>query len=124
MKNWKAILGVTGIFLLGMLAGALVVVGLVLPRVERVMHGGPVFTASEVTGHFARRLKLDPGQRAQVLEIVADTQRQIHDVRQQCAPQTRAVIDAAVVRTRALLRPDQQAKFDQLVARYSARFRQ
>lgn len=123
MKNWKAILGVSGIFLLGMVAGGLVVVGVVAPRAERVLRGEPLFTAAEITRRVEHKLDLDAGQRAQVLTIVADVQQQLRDLRRQSAPQSRAVIDAAVAKVRALLRPEQQAKLDQLVAGYAARWR-
>ncbi len=122
MKNWKVILGVVAVFLLGALAGGLLVGGLVAKRVHRMAHGGAAFTAEEITHHMGRRLRLDPVQRDRVLVIVRETQQQLQRVRKQCEPQVWAVIDSGIERVRPVLRPDQQEQFDKLVADRKAKW--
>jgi uncharacterized protein YneF (UPF0154 family) len=116
MKNWKAILGVVLVFLLGSAAGGLVTMRCMKKRIERVVHGEPMFTADEVVRHMSRRLRLDAAQRDQIRAIVVDTQAQMSAVRKQCQPQVRAVIDEAIAKTRPILRPDQLEKFDKFIA--------
>lgn len=122
MKNWRAIVGVIGVFVLGMAAGGLLMGGVVAKRLHRVARGDSLFTAEEITRRLSRSLALDAGQREQVLVIVRDAQAQIKDTRRQCEPQIRATIDASITKARAVLRPDQAEKFDRLVADRKARW--
>ncbi len=115
MKKWKAILGITAVFLLGMVAGGLVVGRVVIHRMQRVAHGGTLFTAEQITRYLGRRLDLDATQRAEVLKIVEKTQAEIQQARQAAEPAVREAVRGAVGDVRAVLRPDQQEKFNQLV---------
>lgn len=115
MTKWKTILGVVGIFILGMLAGGLLVAGVAAKRLHRVAHDQPAFTAQEITRAVTRRVHLDTTQRAQFQAIVEDTQQQLLAARKQAEPHSHAIIEAAVARARTLLRPEQQATFDQMI---------
>ncbi|MEI6085436.1 MAG: hypothetical protein WCS70_14210 [Verrucomicrobiota bacterium] len=112
MKNWKAILGVVAIFLLGALAGGLVVGGVVARRIHRYRTGQPVFSADEVTHFLQRQLDLDAAQQSQVRLIVAETQTEM----QAAQRATEAILSAAVVRMQPVLRAEQREKLDRLVA--------
>ena len=118
MKNWKAILGVVAVFLLGMAAGGLFTLGVI----RRQLTGGAPVMARLVERRLSWRLRLDAAQRDQLRGIVADAQRQVREVRQQIRPQVEAILDEAVAKERATLRPDQQVKFDKLVADSRARW--
>jgi hypothetical protein len=116
MKNWKSMAGIIMVFVLGMVAGGLVVIGVAAKRVHRVARGESVFTTQEVMRYLSRRLDLDDAQRAQVLPIVEEAQARLKEARRQCEPQVRAALEDAVRRTREVLRPEQRERFDALVA--------
>ena len=116
MKNWKAILGAIAIFILGMLAGGLVVGGVVARRIHRYRTGQPVYSADEVTHFLKRRLDLDASQQPQVRAIVVDAQAQMLVVRRATEAQAGTVIRNAVERMQPVLRSDQQEKLNRLVA--------
>jgi hypothetical protein len=121
MKNWKAIVGVFAIFLLGMVAGGLVVGGVVARRVHRLRQGQPVFTATEVTRFLQRKLDLDATQRDKVRAIVSDAQGQALKVSRSTDEQVWGIITNAVAQMRPALRPGQQEKLDQLLAERRSR---
>jgi hypothetical protein len=116
MKNWKAILGVIAVFVLGMVAGGLVVGGLFAKRIHRVTHGQSAFTAEEVTHFLKRRLDLDAAQQEKVIVIVRESQHEVLNIRHGCDQQVRGVISNAVTEMDPILRPNQQDKLNDLVA--------
>jgi len=118
MKNWRAILGVVAVFLLGMAAGGLLTAGIIRRQIER---GSPAM-ARLVERRLAWKLRLDAAQREQLRVIIADAQTQMRAVRSQIRPQVETILDDAVAKERATLRPDQQEKFDGLVAKSRVRW--
>ncbi|MGD0059965.1 MAG: hypothetical protein ABSD58_11155 [Verrucomicrobiia bacterium] len=122
MKNWKAILGVVVVFLLGMTTGAFLMRTAAARRLQRVLHGQTAFTAEEITGWWSRQLRLDAAQREQVLTLVQAAHVQITDARTQCQPKVLAALDDFYVKARVVLRPDQLEKFDKLVADRKAKW--
>ena len=122
MKNWKAILGVVVVFLLGMTAGAFLTGAAAAKRLHRVLHGQTALTAEEYTGRLTRQLRLDPVQREQMLTLVRAAQEQITDARSQCQPKVLAALDDFDAKARVVLRPDQLEKFDKLVADRKAKW--
>ena len=124
MKNWKAILGVILVFLLGVTSGGLIVGARAAKRLHRVIHGESAFTPEEIALHLKWRLGLDATQREQVLKIVEAGQAQIRAARKQCEPQVRAAIDDSISKTREVLRPAQAEKFDKMVAERRAKWSQ
>jgi len=122
MKNWKAILAFVVVFILGMIAGGALTGVAAARRLHRVLHGRPAFTAEQVTRRLTRQLRLDPGQRDQILRLVQAAQVQITDARQQCVPHVLAALDDFDAKARVLLRPDQVEKFDKLVAERKAKW--
>jgi len=117
MRNWKTIVGVIGIFLLGMVAGGLVVGGAAARRIHRYRAGQPVYTADEVTHFLKRRLDLDAAQQPHVRAIVVDAQAQMQDMRRANG----GVISNALEKMQPVLRADQRDKLDRLVAERRAR---
>lgn len=122
MKNWKAILGVIVVFLLGMAAGVFGTRAVAVKRLQRVLHGQTVFTAEEITRRLSWQLHLDAAQRQQILALVQAAQVQITDARSQCQPKILAALDDFDVKARPILRPDQVEKFDKLVAERKAKW--
>jgi uncharacterized protein YneF (UPF0154 family) len=122
MKNWKAILGVVVVFVLGMTTGAFLTGAAAAKRLQRVLHGQTAFTAEQITRRLSRQLRLDPAQREQVLVLVQGAQAQITDARSQCLPRILAALDDFDTKARVVLRPDQLEKFDKLVADRKAKW--
>jgi hypothetical protein len=120
MKNWKAIVGVTVVFLLGAIAGSLITFGVIRQMYQ--LGRGPQARTDFVVRKLSWDLWLDAQQRDQLRGIVQDGQQEMKPVRQQIHPQVEAILDRADTKIRAILRPNQVAKFDQLVAERKAKW--
>jgi hypothetical protein len=116
MKRWKSIVGVLLVFLLGALAGAAVVHRVSRQNVEAVFSGRGGATADFVVRRLSRSLDLDPVQKDQVRAIVTETRRDIVEIRKPVQGQIEAAFERSRVRIRAILRTDQQEKFDRIQA--------
>ena len=121
MKRWKAILGVLLVFLLGAIAGAAVVHRVGHQGAEGVLSGRGGATADLVVRRLSRSLDLDPAQRDQVRAIVTETRRDIVEIRKPVQPQVEAAFERSRIRVRAILRPEQQEKFDRIQAEHRKR---
>lgn len=69
-----------------------------------------------VVSRLSRSLDLDPAQQDQVRAIVTETRRDIVEIRKPVHAQVIASIDTSRARIRAILRPEQQEKFDRIQA--------
>jgi Spy/CpxP family protein refolding chaperone len=116
MKRWKSILGVLLVFLLGALAGAAVLHRVDRQNVEAVLSGRGGATVDLVVRRLSRSLDLDPSQQDQVRAIVTETHREIAEIRKPVHAQVTVAVERSRVRVRAILRPDQQEKFDRIQA--------
>jgi Spy/CpxP family protein refolding chaperone len=114
MKRWKSILGVLLVFLLGALAGAAVVHRVDRQGAEGILSGRGGATADLIVRRLSRSLDLDPAQRDQARAIVTETRREIIEIRKPVQAQVEATIERSRARVRAILRPDQQEKFDRI----------
>ena len=120
MKNWKAILGVIAIFILGGLAGSITTIGLVR---HRLVHGhGSQMLADLIVRRLSWDLRLDRDQRAQLRVIVTQGQAEMKVIRKQIQPQVEEQLSRSEAKVRAMLRPDQQEKFDKLIAERKAQW--
>ena len=116
MKRWKSILGVLLVFLLGALSGAVVYHRFGHQRVEAVLSGRGGATVDLIVKRLSRSLDLDPAQRDQVRAIATETHRDIVEIRKPIQDQVEATLERSRVRVRAILRPEQQEKFDRIQA--------
>jgi len=116
MKAWKAILGIFLVFILGMATGALLEHGVARHPLPFFHRGGPQGVEDAIVRRWSRQLSMDDAQREQLRAIVRDAQLEIAPVRRQIRPQIEAVLERADTRIRGILRPDQQGKFDKLLA--------
>ncbi len=121
MKRFRSILGIFAVFLLGVLAGGLIMF-LVLraivtaPR-RAYVQGGGEGVSNLVARQFARRLKTDPAQDAQIRQILRETAQELEGVAGRVAPAVRETVEKAEARVRAILKPGQQAEFDKMMQR-------
>lgn len=121
MKHWKVILGVVLVFVLGAGAGALVTHRIYQKRLQTFLRGGPAATEM-IVRRMSAELDLRPEQRRQLHDIVRDTQRQLREARQRPDPQFRTILRDMEQRIRAILTPEQQTKFDTLMAERKAKW--
>ena len=116
MNRFKGWLGVAGIFLLGMLAGAALSLTLL-----RRMHQRNTATPERAAEFFAKRLRselrLDAEQQRQLAPIVEETKQQLRDNFREIQPRNELIWRKAMEKVRALLRADQTAKFDDFIQR-------
>jgi Spy/CpxP family protein refolding chaperone len=118
MKNWKAIVGVIAVFVLGTLAGSFMTVGIIRHRFHHGQAGQAM--ADHIVRKLSWDLRLDATQREQLRAIVNDGRKEMHALR----PQIESILTRSEAKVRAILRPDQQEKFDKLVAERKARWAQ
>jgi hypothetical protein len=120
MKNWKAIVGVIAIFILGGLAGSMTTIGLVR---HRLAHGhGSQMLQDLIVRRLSWDLRLDRDQRDQLRVIVAQGHEDMKVIRKQIQPQVEELLSRSEAKVRAMLRPDQQEKFDKLIAERKAQW--
>jgi hypothetical protein len=124
MKNWKTILGVVAVFVLGMLAGGLVTAKIFQHRIHQVLTGDQSVVANVIVRRLCWRLRLDATQREQLRAIVSEAQQELKTVRKQVQPQVEEILDRAVAKERATLRPEQVEKFDRLVAERKTKWKE
>jgi len=115
MKNWKAIAGVCLVFLLGGVAGALLTRLVIVNRIQRIVVGGPQAVNQLVVRRLTKRLDLDSGQRDQLMDIIVATRKEIRTARTQITPQLKTIMTDGESKVRAMLKPDQQKKFDEVI---------
>jgi uncharacterized protein YneF (UPF0154 family) len=116
MKKWKAIVSIIIVFVLGVLAGALLTHKIYQHRVEGIMKGEPRTTREFIVQRLDRELHLDANQLEQVLAIVKETHTEMKKVRTQFRPQIEEILARSQEKIRALLRPDQREKYEKIIA--------
>ena len=116
MKGWKAVISVILIFLLGGIAGALLMHRTDQQKIESIMHGEPGTTREVIVARLNRELSLDAVQLEQLRTIVGETHAEIRSVRKEYRPQIDEVIKRSQDKVRAILRPEQLETFNKLVA--------
>jgi uncharacterized protein YsxB (DUF464 family) len=116
MKGWKAVISIILIFLLGGLAGALVVNRLDQHKIESVMHGESGTTREFIVTRLNRELGLDANQLEQLRTIVQETHMEMRNLRKQYRPQIEEILKRSQDKVRAILRPEQLDVFNKIVA--------
>jgi uncharacterized membrane protein YeaQ/YmgE (transglycosylase-associated protein family) len=121
MKKWKIIVSVILVFLLGALAGALVIHKVDQHRIAGIIRGEPGAVGELIVQRLNHKLRLDPQQVEKLRVIVYETHDEIRNVRKQFRPQIQEILDRSRNRVRAILRPDQLEEYEKIVAERKAR---
>jgi len=116
MKKWKAIISIILVFLLGSLAGALVVHKIYQHRMESIIKGDPDAMRELIVQRLNHKLHLDTNQLYQLRTIVKETHDEMRDVRKRFRPQIEEILARSQNKVRAILRPDQLEKYEKIVA--------
>jgi hypothetical protein len=103
----KALLIIFSAFSLGVLTGILAMN--LLPRRPPSAAPGPAGVVDEL----AREVKLDAGQKTQVEQILGETRQKFEALQDQTRPQFNEIRQASRARIRAVLTPEQQARYDE-----------
>jgi len=114
MKKWKAIISIIVVFLLGLLAGALVTHEIYQHRIESFIRGEP--KRELIVQRLTHQLNLDTAQLSQLRGIVEETYAGIKNARKQIRPQIEEILESSQNRVRAILRPDQLEKYEKIIA--------
>ncbi|HEY3347703.1 MAG TPA: hypothetical protein VGK71_08785 [Nitrospirota bacterium] len=116
MTKTKAIAGVIAVFLLGAAAGSLISM-----RCCRHHDFKGVPPAEAIVKRLDKKLSLDDAQRTQILKIVTDTQSQMQELRKESKPKMDAIFSGSEEKVRAVLRPDQRVKYEEVIAKWKER---
>lgn len=116
MKNAKAILGILFIFALGAIIGTLITRMVYEARIEAIVSGDSQARETAIINRWSKNLDLDSKQREEVQVIVHDLRKEMADIRQQVRPQTMAALEKSRMLMKMILRPDQAAKYEKMIA--------
>jgi hypothetical protein len=116
MRGWKVIVSVVLIFVLGGIAGALVMRGIDQHKIESIIKGESGMTREVIVTRLNQKLNLDAVQLEQLRTIVRETHAQMRSVRKQYRPQIEEILQRSQDRVRTILRPDQLETFNKIVA--------
>lgn len=109
-------------FLVGLIAGAAAGSWGQRAMFRRFMKRGP--DAAHMIRRLDRELSLDDSQKSAILAVLGARRAEIESVKKDAQARFESMRVATDADIRKLLRPDQQAKFDAMTARWQARQRE
>lgn len=116
MKKLRPVYCILVIFFLGVLCGALGTHLYYSCRMDSIICARGQSREERLVNRLDRSLDLDARQREQVRAIVHETQEEVRKVRRQFRPQMEEIIGKAQVKINALLSPEQQKKYEKIIA--------
>ncbi len=115
MKQWKTIVSVVLVFVLGALSGAVVSQKMYRYKLENIIKDEPRAMRELMIQRLNSRLKLDDTQLKQVRAIARETHAEMKAGRKKIRPEIEEVLARSQAKIRAILRPEQQEKYDQII---------
>jgi len=115
MKQWKTIISVILIFGLGALSGAIVTHKIYRQQMENIIRDEPKAMRELMVQRLNSKLHLDTAQLEQIRAIAKQTHAEMKSVRKKIGPEIEDVLSRSQAKIRAILRPDQQEKYDQIL---------
>jgi hypothetical protein len=122
MRDWKSLLGVMLIFVLGCLAGVFGSLAVVHHRVEVMLRRGSPAYEQLLERRLSRGLHLDPGQRERLHETFMTNIEERKKIQAQLQPQMRALTDQTRQQIKAILTPEQMQQFRHNLVEFRRRF--
>ena len=111
MTNWKAVLGVLGIFILGFFGGV-AVTSIIAHHIARSVSQHPLETTIDaLERRLTRNLDLDPSQREKIHESFQEYLDARRSIQMDVRPKVQGANRALLQEVTAVLHPDQQEKF-------------
>jgi Spy/CpxP family protein refolding chaperone len=123
VKKWNLVLGLSVLFLSGVLIGVL---GTAIYFKQNVGHffgeGQPAVTKM-VMKKLDRELDLTAAQRSEIEKIVAEVQTDLWKFRTEHRPEIEGILTRGIALMKPLLSPEQQRKLDELSEKMKERWR-
>ena len=113
MKKLKPLLALLLMFLAGLAVGVVGTRVATRSFIRRAIQN-PDLVRNLIEIDLVRKLKLDAVQRIKVHEVLADSQRQLRELRLEFQPRFAPIMDEANDRISAVLTPEQLKKFEKL----------
>jgi len=113
VKRWQALIALTGLFVLGTVAGGLGAHLYYARALDRPPEPPPFF-AGRLGPHLVRRLDLTPEQGEQLRQVLAESRREAEAMRRELAPRMREVMERSERRIQEILTPEQRRRFAEL----------
>ena len=123
MKRLRGVLGVFLIFFFGVVVGVALTGGTIWKEMHDVIEGGPDAVVGKISDRLGKELKLDDAQKQMLAQIVTDTRVKLRVLRAEKQPQVSEAIVEAEQKIRATLNAEQQKKFDRILERSGAKWR-
>ena len=117
MKRLRGFLGVFLIFFFGVIVGVALTGGTFWKEMHDLIEGGPDAVVAKFSDRLNKELKLDDAQKQMLAQIVTETRIKLRTIRAEAQPQVATALTDAEQKVRVILNPDQQKKFDQIVAK-------
>ena len=122
MRHWKLIAGVIIVFALGILGGSLGTRLLYKYKVIRPAKMEPSERRALILKKYSKALELSSEQVAGFKTIISDMDAERRNFFKKNRPEMRKIRRQGVIKMKALLKPDQQAKLDQLHQKFRKRW--
>jgi ATP-dependent Zn protease len=116
MKQWKTIISIILIFALGALSGAIATHKIYRQKMENIIRDEPRAMREMMVQRLNSKLNLDAVQLEQVRAIVTETHAEMKSVRKKIRPEIEEVLSRSQAKIRAILRPEQLEKYDQILS--------
>ena len=123
MKRLRGFLGVFLIFFFGVIVGAALTGGTIWKEMHDMVEGGPDAVVGKISDRLEKELKLDDAQKQMLAQIVTDTRVKLRVLRAEKQPQVAETVADAERRIRATLNAEQQKKFDQILEKSGAKWK-
>jgi Spy/CpxP family protein refolding chaperone len=107
-------------FVIGLLLGALIALAIQNHLLHRFGPGAKPDPAKAVE-RLSHKLNLSPDQKDKIKPVIEDTFKRMDALREQMRPQFKSIREEARQSIRAVLDPDQQAKFDKICEEHDKR---
>lgn len=121
MKRWQALVALTGLFALGVLAGGLGAHLYYARALDRPPPGPPPFFGRLMGPRLERHLDLTAEQRIELRRVLEESRREAEAMRREMAPRMREVMARVEERIREILTPEQIERFEQMQRRQRRR---
>jgi hypothetical protein len=122
MRDWKSLLGVILIFVLGALAGVFISLAVVHHRTTVFLKRGSLAYEQMLEWHLSHGLHLDPGQRERFHEAFMSNIEERKKIQAQIQPQMRTLNEQTGQEIRSILTQDQLLQFRQNLVEFRRRF--
>ena len=120
--NWKAAIGVLLVFILGLIAGALITTAFFKHRATQLFQRGAPALVEVLERRMTRNLGLTPDQKTRVHQYLMENLEERRKLQAPLQPAVQQLNRATVEKIAGVLRPDQAAKFRENLSELRQRF--